>query len=91
MQIEGRRRQLSQQGFVVYKGTPLLPKTEESDSEDSVVGAPVDIADLESLSLEELDATADTSVPSAPSASSVAHLSAGRDPMRDVPGQIIGI
>ena len=41
----------------MYKGTPLLPATatEESDSEDSALGAPVDLADLESFALEEAE------------------------------------
>ena len=82
VQIEGRRRQLSQQGFVVHKGTPLLPKTEESDSEDSAVGAPVDIADLESLSLEEFDAAAAPSAPSAPSSGSGSLERRSRSPVR---------
>ena len=69
IQVEGRRRQLSQPGFIVYKSTPLLPATatEESDSEDSALGAPVDLADLESFALEEAEPSSASSsaVPSA--------------------------
>ena len=57
IQVEGRRRQLAQPGFVVYKGTPLLPatSTEDSENEASALEAPVDLEDLEAIALEETE------------------------------------
>ena len=71
IQVEGRRRQLAQPGFVVYKGTPLLPatSTEDSESEASVLEAPVDLEDLEAFALEEAE-PASASSAAEPSASS---------------------
>ena len=72
IQVEGRRRQLAQPGFVVYKGTPLLPSTstEESESEASVLEAPVDLEDLEAIASEEAEpASSSTADPSASSSS----------------------
>ena len=49
--ISARLAQVSTPGYVVYKGTPLLPRadagedSEDSDS-DSVLGTPLDIIDL---------------------------------------------
>ena len=71
IQVEGRRRQLAQPGFVVHKGTPLLPatSTEDSESEASVLEAPVDLEDLEAAALEEAE-PASASNAAEPSASS---------------------
>ena len=71
IQVEGRRRQLAQPGFVVHKGTPLLPatSTEDSESEASVLEAPVDLEDLEALPLEEAEPAGESGV-AEPSASS---------------------
>ena len=72
IQVEGRRRQLAQPGFVVYKGTPLLPSTseEESESEASVLEAPVDLEDLEAIASEEAEpASSSTAEPAASSSS----------------------
>ena len=71
IQVEGRRRQLAQPGFVVHRGTPLLPatSTEDSESEASVLEAPVDLEDLEALALEEAEPVGESGV-AEPSASS---------------------
>ena len=72
IQVEGRRRQLAQPGFVVYKGTPLLPSTseEESESEASVLEAPVDLEDLEAIASEAAEpASSSTAEPAASSSS----------------------
>ena len=71
IQVEGRRRELAQPGFVVHKGTPLLPatSTEDSESEASVLEAPVDLEDLEASALEEAE-PASASSAAEPSASS---------------------
>ena len=62
IQVEGRRRQLSQPGYVVHKGTPLLPPTtteEDTESEASVLEAPVDLGDLEEIALEVIEPEGD--------------------------------
>ena len=72
IQVEGRRRQLAQPGFVVYKGTPLLPatSTEDSESEASVLEAPLDLEDFEAIASEEAEpASSSAAEPSASSSS----------------------
>ena len=62
IQVEGRRRQLSQPGYVVHKGTPLLPPTtteEDTESEASALEAPVDLGDLEEIALEVIEPEGD--------------------------------
>ena len=68
--ISGRLTQVQQPGFFVPKGTPLLPRENtaeqsDSESEDSILGAPLELSELE----EDIeDPTADGATPSSSAA-----------------------